>query len=400
MYTILWSMSVASFGGHDAGNVRYDGCMNTRASILLTVMLGACAAAEPDSMRVSTEGLGDFYTALRSDAEAFGYAEGDWTEDYGDAAAFGPTYYTHVGLSEEQPDDLARADEAAQRDLDVVRQGTEDLAWLAANLEEVFMAVQGAITWAGLTDSSEAVADIDALIDVLDPIVRLAGDYMEVELGEFASNLYGPTSVTGGVAVIYLQHAHYLDAERSDEWLSRAAAITETIDTVAREDNHYRFAPDVERLHLYPNAIMMLVLCRLYEHTGDAHYLRQAEQTFEGIQPLWDERMELYRSPYSEVSQGAQTDEYSTLSSQNYLIMGLMELYKHTGDAAYRDEVVRLLQSIRERLYSPDDGLIVHHWIDGRPAHEGDKTFFCSGCNLQVLFILWYLESVLDVPLR
>jgi uncharacterized protein YyaL (SSP411 family) len=223
---------------------------------------------------------------------------------------------------------------------------------------------------------------------------------MEVSLGDFASDLYGPTSVTGGVAVIYLQHAHYLESERSPEWVERAIEITSAIDEAAFDEDHYRFSPGVEKLYLYPNAVMMLVLSRLYEQTGDVNSLARAEQLFEGIQPLWDDRMELYHSPYSTESQGAQTDEYSTLSSQNYLLLGLMELYRHTEDSTYRDEVVGLLQSIRTRLYSEEDGLLVHHWVDGRPAHEEDPDFFCSGCNLQTLFILWYLDHELGVALK
>ena len=36
--------------------------------------------------------------------------------------------------------------------------------------------------------------------------MQATGDYMNLSLGDFASDLYGPTALTGGVAVIYLQH--------------------------------------------------------------------------------------------------------------------------------------------------------------------------------------------------
>ena len=42
----------------------------------------------------------------------------------------------------------------------------------------------------------------------------------------------------------------------------------------------------------------------------------------------------------------------------------------------------------------------VHHWVDGRPAVHEDPDFFCSGCNLQTLFILWYLENELGEALK
>lgn len=358
------------------------------------------ACTPPRSGAVSTAGLAQLYADLQRDAANFGYEDGQWTEDFGDAAAFGPTYYVHAGLQEDRQDYLDRAQEAAHYDLGVLAQGTDDMGWLAANLEEAFMAVQGAITWAGVTGQTEHVDVIDALIDTIDPIVQATGDYMELNLGDFASDLYGPTSVTGGVAVIYLQHAHYLDAHRSPEWIDRAAQITEAIDAAAFEGDHYRFGSDVDKLYLYPNAVMILVLSRLYELTGQADYLAQAQAVFGGIAPLWDDRMELYHSPYSTESQGAQTDEYSTLSSQNYLMLGLMELYRHTEESTYLDKVVAILQSIRIRMYNAEEGLLVHHWVDGRPANHTDPDFFCSGCNLQTLFILWYLQHELDVALH
>jgi uncharacterized protein YyaL (SSP411 family) len=227
----------------------------------------------------------------------------------------------------------------------------------------------------------------------------LTGNYLNLDLGEFSTDLYGPTSTTGGVAVIYLQHVGSLNAERSPEWLQRAVEIAASIEEVAYDGDHYKFSPDVDKLYLYPNATMLMVLTGLYEQTGDLAYLDRAEEVYQGIQPLWNEEMELYHSPYSVESQGAQTDEYSTLSSQNYLMLGLMELYHHSGDITYLNDVIRLLKSVKTRLYSPEDGLIVHHWIDGRPATHDDPDFFCSGCNLQTLYILWYLQNVLGVAL-
>ena len=348
----------------------------------------------------STEGLLELYNTLQHDAQNFGYEDGAWTEDFGDAAAFGPTYYVHAGRQLNKEEYIERAAEAAAYDMRVVNQATSDIFWLTDNLEEVFMAVQGAITWSGVAQDDTAVADIDALLDVMDPIVQTSGNYMNLNLGAFATDLYGPTATTAGVAVIYLQHAHYLQAERSEEWRLRAEEIVSAIDTQAFVDDHYRFNPETETLYLYPNAIMLIALNRLYELTGNPQYLSRAERVYEGIQPLWDERMQFYHSPYSIVSQGAQTSEYSTLSSQNYLLLGLMELYRHTEDTRYRDDVIGLLQSMRMRLYSAEDHFLVHHWVDGRPANANDPDHFCSGCNLQTLFILWYVEHVLGLILE
>ncbi len=42
---------------------------------------------------------------------------------------------------------------------------------------------------------------------------------------------------------------------------------------------------------------------------------------------------------------------------------------------------------------------LLHHWIDGRIAHPDDPDYFCSGCNLQTLYVLRYLQEELGVPL-
>ena len=259
------------------------------------------------------------------------------------------------------------------------------------------MTTQGLIEYNGMVADDEAAQSLEGLIGKLDAMLQLSGDYIEVSVGEFASNLYGPTSITAGFAIIHLQYAKYIDAESSS--LPRAIEIVEKIDEIAFHADHYRFGRDVEKQYLYPNATMLITLNRLYMLTADSQYLDRAEVVFEGIQPLYDETMQLYFSPYSQDSQGALTDEYSTLSSQNYLILGLMLMYENTGKAEYLSELLKLLRQIKDRLYDEEEGKVVHHWIDGRPASHDDETFFCSGCNLQLLYILWYLKNTLEVDL-
>jgi len=36
---------------------------------------------------------------------------------------------------------------------------------------------------------------------------------------------------------------------------------------------------------------------------------------------------------------------------------------------------------------------VLHHWMDGRVARPSDPEFFCSGCNLQLLYLLWYRQE-------
>ena len=35
---------------------------------------------------------------------------------------------------------------------------------------------------------------------------------------------------------------------------------------------------------------------------------------------------------------------------------------------------------------------VLHHWMDGEVAVPQDPEFFCSGCNLQLLYVLWYRQ--------
>jgi len=334
---------------------------------------------------------------LQEDALDFGYEQGNWSEDYGDAAAFGPTYYVYSGQELQSNQYLRIAEEAAGYNLSVVQQAVDDTTWMIDNMEEVFMAIQGLIEYTGVIPNSQAAESMEALIAKLDVMLQLSGDYIEVSVGEFASNLYGPTSITAGFVVIHLQYAKYIDIESGN--LERAQEIVDTIDGVAWNDNHYRFGRDVDKLYLYPNATMMIVLNRMYLLTGEQRYLDRAELIFQGIQGLYNESMQLYFSPYSQEPEGAQTDEYSTLSSQNYLVLGLLLTYENTGNPVYLEEALSLLRRVRELLYDEAEGKLVHHWIDGRPANHDDKSFFCSGCNLQVLYILWYLKAHLNIDL-
>lgn len=87
---------------------------------------------------------------------------------------------------------------------------------------------------------------------------------------------------------------------------------------------------------------------------------------------------------------GAQTEDYSTLSSQNYTMMALALLFRETQEAAYRDEITDIAAFIEEYLLV--DGRLLHHWMDGKVAVPDDPEYFCTGCNLQFLFVAFFAE--------
>lgn len=262
------------------------------------------------------------------------------------------------------------------------------------------MSTQGLIQYSTIFYDHSKDAEINHLFQNIDPLVSSTGDYMEVSIGVFAADLYGPTSITAGIGLAYSQYSMHDEGEVGAEWLERAEEIAETIHDKAFAEDHYHFHPDNPKLYLYPNSTMILFLNQLYIRTGKEHYLNRSEKVFSGIQPLKYKDMGFYRSPYCEEYEGAQTEEYSTISSQNYLMLGLLELYEFTCNPIYLENIFDMLNHINTRLYDEDENKIVHHWIDGRPSNPQDPSYFCSGCNLQTLYILWYLTQRLDIELR
>jgi len=345
--------------------------------------------------------LSAFYKALHGDASSWQYESGEWKEDFGDGAAFGAFYFANRWDSDGNEADRKIAEETFTYNLSVVTQGAGDVAWALDNLEEVFMAVQGVIEGASALGYEDQLEPLDTFIDtVMDPVVAGLGDYADLDAGDFAADLYGPTSLTAGVAVIYSQYALRLNTAQTPERLNRAMEILDAIHEKAwdEEGNRYLFRPDEEKLFLYPNGTMLIALNRVFALSGEPRFLERAQLVYTGIQPLRKE-MAYYQSPYSQEYQGAKTDEYGTLSAQNYLMIGLLLLHENTGEDKYLLEVLEMLHFIREKLYIPGENKIVHHWIDGRPALETDPDYFCSGCNLQVLYILWYIENTIGAPL-
>ena len=96
-----------------------------------------------------------------------------------------------------------------------------------------------------------------------------------------------------------------------------------------------------------------------------------------------------YHSPYSKESMGATDDDYTTHSSQNYLMLALIVAFQVSGEEQYLQEIDILLGFLENRLLIGDQ--ILHHWMDGRAAAEPDPYIYCLGCNVQTLFILYQL---------
>lgn len=193
----------------------------------------------------------------------------------------------------------------------------------------------------------------------------------------------------------------------------------------AKPARAFALTPGDPGLYLYPNVAMILLEGRLYRLTHDEAYLLEIRALYAAIQPLkLSDAPARYASPYAAASLGAKTRDVATLSSQNYLALALMVLYETTGEARFVDEADRVLDGI-EAMRGPyciadvhqDDACapacapgkaceattctddrcttgLLHHVVDGRLARKGDATLFCAGCNLQTLYVIGYRRAL------
>ena len=252
------------------------------------------------------------------------------------------------------------------------------------------MAALGLVEYTAQTGDQTSMPDLEDFIETINSITIGLGRYIDINAGKFAIQTYGPTAITAAVALLNLQYATYMKTPQVADRVAFARSIVDTIEEKARYGDGYRVKPGEDLLEVYPNTMMMLVLARLYEQTGEAQYLDAAERVFRFIQPLRNATRGGYNSPYSAAIMGAKTGDYSTLSSQNYLTLALLVLFEDTGNKLYFEEAKFVLTFIFEHLYDISQGKVLHHFIDGRIALPTDPEYFCTGCNLQLLYVLWY----------
>jgi hypothetical protein len=342
--------------------------------------------------------------ALVVDAKAFAFSDGDWEEDLGDAPFFGLGWLTHRKPLE--GDELARRDQAVSRARAVLAGPL-----LEGDLQDKVMAALGLIDHVAMGDRS-VIGAVDEFVDSLDSLTKTLGDYLEAGADRsWAIRTYGPTAVTALVALLEAQYALYVGGERANERLERAKAIDAKIAERAFGDlgtvRGYAVAPGRADLEIYPNVSMMMLKTRLFRITKDEAYRLEARALYAAIQPLkLSDAPARYASPYASTLVGAKTNDVSTLSSQNYLALALMLLFEITGDQRFVDEADRVLDSIETMRgnYCIGDATqrcasgLLHHFVDGRLAEPGDGTLFCSGCNLQTLYVLGYRRGLANEP--
>ncbi len=361
------------------------------AGLCLLALLVACA---PRS-EVPKE-LSQFYVTMQESALRFPQKDGAWDQHYGDAPYYGTAFYAKTPSLRDfsgtprQPEHATLARAAAQHNLKTLARAQADRTYFLENLEEVMMSALGVIEYSAATADRSGLAQVDQTLDVINGFAIALGYYIDIDAGMFAIKTYGPTAISAGVALLNLQYATYIGGESAADRLELARSIIQKIDDKAWDGARYRVSPRDDLLELYPNTMMMLVLCRLYERTGEIEHLRRAEQVYAAIQPLRSPRGG-YHSPYSAAAMGAKSEDYSTLSSQNYLTVALTLLFQDTQDVRYFNEALYVLDFVRTRLFDAASGHLLHHFIDGRIALPSDPEYFCTGCNLQFLYAVHLL---------
>jgi uncharacterized protein YyaL (SSP411 family) len=84
---------------------------------------------------------------------------------------------------------------------------------------------------------------------------------------------------------------------------------------------------------------------------------------------------------------GARTEDYQSLSSQNFAMLGLLCLYESTRDPKYLAAARGVLEFVVRYLHD-GEGRLLHHRMDGRIAWPTDPEYYCTGCNLHFLYVL------------
>lgn len=399
--------------------------------LLLTALLGgACITtneAEPAFLKEPAPPFRhqSFYETLQQDAEHFNLRDGDWIEDYGDAAFFGLAFYSQAGTDEGNAGWLDKAEQARARALQLI----DGADLLHGDLNEIVMSALGLIEHLDATSDHTDLPLLDLLLGRIDALVGALKFYLGPDnVDSWALDTYGPTTISALVALLNLQYAAVIGSgEQLASRIEWAQAAAQRIDEEAYNGSYYEFGAGRQGLFLYPNITMIITCARLYQLTGNGFYRDRALAIYQAIQALkvvdGDTGAVRYHSPYSAELMGAPDEDYSTLSSQNYLMLALMLLYEITGRATYVSETDAVLDTLEDLLYgewclsqvhktacepacepaqvcvvdscAEDEchGGVLHHWMSSGPAAPTDPEYFCSGCNLQLLYLMWYRQA-------
>lgn len=324
--------------------------------------------------------------------------EGDWPEDFGDANFYGPGFFFRYGEAGGNQLQLDLARETHVFNAALLEQALRSAGVLMTKLEDVLMACFGLME-GYRQDPDDATRDqLDQALEVLNTIGKVIHFYPEdtSAVGGYGVDTYGPTTTNASLAMLNLEYALMVGGAKEQDRITTAEQILEAGRTKAfiTDKGYYQFSSTRPGLYLYPNITQMVAHLRAYELTQKQVFLDRARDIHAAIQPLKVKGEGRYRSPYSAKYMGAKTEDYTTFSSQNFTMIALSLLYRFTQKEPYKQEIVEILAFLRTHLLQ--DGRVLHHWMDGHLAEPKDPEYYCSGCNLQMLYIVHRLDELLQ----
>lgn len=388
----------------------------------LCLLLLACSSGESAPSTAPDFRHQVFFDSLLEASDGFHHTGGEWHQDYGDASFFGLAFYARHMEANPSAEYAMLRNMAKARVVGVVSEGD-----IIGDLNEIAMSALGWTEFIGATGDLRNVEALTELIQTINGVTSALGFYLDgPATAGFAQDLYGATSLSAFVAMLNLQHAYHVDSAERDEFIAAAVDTVAVIDELAWRDGYYAKTRDSDELYLYPNITMMSVNARLYALTGERRYIDRAIESHATIQGLREEFAGAdgslnvrYRSPYLRDYMMLDTDNVATLSAQNYLMLALILMWEQTGNNVYLLEVDRILDGVSDGLFDQfchswledfqtcEPGCseeqacfadrcdadrcgpgLLHHWIDGNIATQVEGDMFCSGCNLQTLFIM------------
>jgi len=296
--------------------------------------------------------------------------DGDTIGDFGDSTAYGPAALYALDHQHHGQGHHDLADRMARREA-LLLGGPQ---WLP-NVVEVYIGTVGTFKAFEFTGEENHRRTAEQALDRFNDLLDALPDLLFLLDGI----PYGPTTIAGGVAMYDLQYAFSIgDTPRTREYTEKGLALLERIDRQAWDPalGFYRYSLRNEHCSAYPNAIMILALCRAWQATGEARYLDRARSVAEVVE---ERLLDLPTGGYLG-AEGSET-AYMALSNNNYLIQALLFLAEVTGDPVYLGRVDRTLAFVRDHLCEPAEGICYH---DLRRGHRMD--WFCSGCNWQLLY--------------
>ena len=323
--------------------------------------------------------------------------KGDWPDDFGDANFYGPGFFYRYSKAGDNHLQETVGHDTHTFNMELMQDVLNNPAKLITKLEDVMMSLFGLMERYHHSPDPATLTMLDKFIDVILPLAKTMDYYPEGtgSVGGYGVDTYGPTTTNATLALLCLEYAGTVGGAKKDQRIQDALDILDKGRTMAwlKDKGYYKFSSKRSGLFLYPNITQLISHVRAYELTNKKLYIDRANDLYKAIQGLKVKGEGRYRSPYSATFMGAKTDDYTTLSSQNFTMIGFSLLYQQTKAAALKTEVADILSFIRTKLFS--GGRVLHHWMDGKLAVPTDPEYYCSGCNLQMLYIIFRMDELL-----